>query len=64
MKYYDGLDVSQQTTSLWIVDEDGRIVAEREVASSPDAIAEALEPFAVASAGLETGPLSVGYGMD
>jgi transposase len=35
------------------------IIAERKVASTPDAIAEALEPFAVTRAGLETGPLSV-----
>jgi transposase len=59
MKHYAGLDVSQQTTSLCIVDEEGKIVAERKVASSPDAIAEALKPFAVTRAGLETGPMSV-----
>lgn len=59
MKYYAGLDVSQQTTSLCIVDEEGTVVAERKVASCPDAITEALEPFAVTRAGLETGPLSV-----
>jgi transposase len=59
MKYYAGLDVSQQTTSICIVDEEGTVVAERKVASCPDAIAEALEPFAVTRAGLETGPLSV-----
>ncbi len=59
MKYYAGLDVSQQTTSICIVDDEGKIVAERKVASCPDAIAEALEPFAITRAGLETGPLSV-----
>ncbi len=59
MKYYAGLDVSQQTTSICIVDDEGRIVAERKVASCPDAIGEALEPFSVTRAGLETGPLSV-----
>jgi len=59
MKYYAGLDVSQQTTSVCIVDDEGTVVAERKVASCPDAIAEALEPYAVTRAGLETGPLSV-----
>ncbi|MDE3759813.1 IS110 family transposase [Sinorhizobium meliloti] len=59
MKYYAGLDVSQQTTSICIVDEEGKTVAERKVASCPEAIGEALEPFAVTRAGLETGPLSV-----
>jgi transposase len=29
MKYYAGLDVSQQTTSICIVDDEGKIVAER-----------------------------------
>ncbi|MFS2154988.1 MULTISPECIES: hypothetical protein [unclassified Rhizobium] len=38
MKYHAGLDVSQQTTSIWIADDEGRIVAERKVASCPDAI--------------------------
>ncbi|WP_272939027.1 hypothetical protein [Sinorhizobium meliloti] len=28
MKYYAGLDVSQQTTSICIVDEEGKTVAE------------------------------------
>lgn len=59
MKHYAGLDVSQQTTSICIVDEDGRIVAERKVVTCPHAIATAIEPFHVARAGLETGPLSV-----
>lgn len=59
MKHYAGLDVSQQTTSICIVDEDGRIVAERKAVTCPQAIATAIEPFHVARAGLETGPLSV-----
>lgn len=59
MNYYAGLDVSQQTTSICIVDDEGKIVAERKVASCPDAIGEALKPFSVTRAGLETGPLSV-----
>ena len=51
MKYYAGLDVSQQTTSICIVDDEGKIVAERKVASCPDAIGEALEGL-VAKSGL------------
>jgi len=59
MKHYAGLDVSQQTTSICIVDEAGDIVAERKVLTCPDAIAGELEPFNLVRAGLETGPLSV-----
>jgi transposase len=59
MTYYAGLDVSQQTTSICIVDEGGGIVAERKVATCPDAIADELKPFTLKRAGLETGPLSV-----
>ena len=59
MKHYAGLDVSQQTTSICIVDEEGGIVAERKVATCPEAIATMLEPFELTRAGLETGPLSV-----
>lgn len=59
MKHYAGLDVSQQTTAICIVDEEGGIVLERKVATCPEAIAAVLEPFNLARAGLETGPLSV-----
>lgn len=59
MKHYAGLDVSQQTTSICIVDEAGDIVAERKVSTCPDAIAGELKPFNLVRAGLETGPLSV-----
>ena len=59
MKHFAGLDVSQQMTAICIVDEEGSIVFERKVATCPDAIAAALEPFSLARAGLETGPLSV-----
>lgn len=59
MKYYAGLDVSQQTTSICIVDEEGRIAVERKVVTCPDSIADELKPFALSRAGLETGPLSV-----
>ena len=42
MKYYAGLDVSLEETSICIVDGEGSIVAERKVGSEPRAIAEAL----------------------
>lgn len=59
MKHYAGLDVSQQTTSICIVNEEGSVIAERKVATCPEAIATVLEPYALTRAGLETGPLSV-----
>ena len=61
MKHYAGLDVSLETTSICIVDEAGRIVAERKVATCPDAIARELRAEApgLARAGIETGPLAV-----
>ncbi len=59
VKHYAGLDVSQQTTSIFIVDEEGSIVSERKVAICPDAIAAMPDPFAPARAGPETGLLSV-----
>ncbi|MCJ2184590.1 IS110 family transposase [Novosphingobium sp. 1949] len=59
MKPYAGLDVSQHSTSICIVDEIGDIIVERKVPTCPDAIAAALKPFDLSRAGLETGPLSV-----
>ena len=61
MKQYAGLDVSLETTSICIVDETGRILAERKVATCPDAIARELraEASGLARAGIEAGPLAV-----
>lgn len=61
MAHDAGLDVSRETTSICVVTEDGRVVAERKVASCPDAIAEALrvQAPALVRAGMETGPLAV-----
>lgn len=61
MKQYAGLDVSLETTSICIVDETGRIVAERKVATCPDTIAQELRAKApeLLRAGIETGPLAV-----
>ncbi len=60
MKYYAGLDVSLEETSICVVDGEGVIVGERKVASGPRAIAEALRAMGLAfeRVGLEAGPLS------
>jgi hypothetical protein len=59
-KQYAGLDVSLDTTSICVVDDAGRIVAERKVATCPDAIAFEIADMApeLVRAGIETGPLS------
>jgi transposase len=61
MKQYAGLDVSLGTTSICIVDETGRIVAERKVATCPDTIEHELRATSpgLVRAGIETGPLAV-----
>ncbi len=58
MKYYAGLDVSLEETSICVVDGDGVIVAETKVASEPRAIGEALRAMGLVfeRAGLEAGP--------
>ena len=43
MKYYAGMDVSLEETSICIVDETGRIVKEVRAASEPQALIAALE---------------------
>jgi hypothetical protein len=42
MSNYAPLYVSQETTAIWVVDEAGRIVAEKKIATCPDAIASGL----------------------
>ena len=60
MKYYAGLDVSLEETSICIMDGDGTIITERKVASQPAAIAEMLASLGLRlhRVGLEVGPLS------
>src|SRR4051794_9079759 len=61
MTSYAALDVSQETTAICVVDENGRIVAEKIVATCPDTIATWLlkHTHKLARVGLETGPLAV-----
>lgn len=61
MKKYVGLDVSLEETAICVVDEQGRIVAERKVASQPEVITDFIRSKApdAERVGLETGPLAV-----
>jgi transposase len=60
MKYFAGLDVSVQETSICIVDETGRICREMKVISHPDDLIRALKnaEWDLVRVGLEAGPLS------
>ena len=57
---YVGLDVSQETTPVCVVDQTGRVVWQGKCGSDPDSVAACIKrfaPFAV-RVGLETGLLS------
>ena len=58
--HYVGLDVSQELTSVCVIDQQGTVVWRGQRATDPDAIAGAIRQHAprVARAGLETGLLS------
>ena len=60
MILYAALDVAIEKTALCIVDRDGAVVLETDVASDPDALATCLAPYhlKLARLGLEAGPLS------
>jgi transposase len=60
MAYYVGLDVSVKTTSVCIVDEAGKIVKERSLATDPEVIAAWLGKTGLAfdRVGHEAGPMS------
>jgi len=60
MEYYAGLDVSEEATSVCIVDGRGRFVTEAKVATTPVALAATLRGFVpgLVLAGLEAGALT------
>lgn len=60
MKLYVGLDVSLETTSVCVVDEEGRIRLEAQCLSEPAALIPVLEKVGgeFVRIGLEAGPLS------
>jgi len=60
VKYFAGLDVSLEETSICVVDEAGSVVREGRVASDPAAIAAWVKPSTpnLVRLGLEAGPLS------
>jgi transposase len=60
MSYYVGLDISVKLTAICIIDETGRVVTERVVASDPVDIGRCIEEVdgEVGRIGLEAGPLA------
>jgi hypothetical protein len=59
MKQYVGLDVSQDQTSICVVDESGRVLWQGKCASTPEAIAATLGSRAPQAERMESGPLSI-----
>ena len=60
MPYYVGLDVSVKTTAVCIVDETGKLMGERSLATEPASLADwlARTDLDIACVGHESGPLS------
>ena len=60
MEQYVGLDVSQEQTSVCVVDGGGKVIWEGKCTSTPEAIAATLRTRAPEAVriGLESGPLS------
>ena len=60
MEYYAGIDVSLESSSVCVVDANGRIVREAKVGSEPEALIAWFEGLKVRPSriGLEAGPLS------
>lgn len=46
MEFYAGLDVSLETTSVCVVDREGKVIREGKLASDPDAIETFLAEWA------------------
>ena len=61
MTNYAALDISLEATAVCVVDQDGRIIAEKKVPTCPDAIASWLTNTVadLVRVGMETGPLAV-----
>ena len=59
MKQYVGLDVSQDQTSICVVDESGRVLWQGKCASTPEAIAATLSSKAPEAERMESGLLSI-----
>ena len=61
MSTFAALDVSQEATAVCVVDENGRILAERKIPTCPAALSSFLARHApgLERAGIETGPLAV-----
>jgi len=60
MKYYAGIDVSLESSSVCVVDAGGKLVRETKVASEPEALIDWFRALGleVVRIGLEAGPLS------
>ena len=60
MRLYAALDVSLQKTAVCVMDHDGHLVREVEVATCPDALAKLLQAYhdQLERVGLEAGPMS------
>ena len=61
MMSYAALDVSQDATAICVVDESGRVTAEKKVTTCPEVIGTWLGKHApgLVRVGMETGPMAV-----
>ena len=61
MSTFAALDVSQETTAVCVVDDTGRVVVERKMATCPEVISSFLTQHApgLDRVGMETGPMAV-----
>ena len=56
MAHFAGLDVSIEETAICVVDDQGTVLLQCAVATEPEAIAEALAPFAAGCGASATRP--------